>query len=134
MPAESTPRDGLRTAARIAMVAGAILAEALMLAAGRANTHYEITALFMAWVGSPFVLLWAADRASSSWPRLAQTTLSSLMLLVAVVTVAAFTRRLLHPPAAQPAAVFVLVPPVSWLVTAVALGIALLASRWRRRA
>jgi hypothetical protein len=117
----------------IVLAAGAVAAEALMLVAGHQNTHYEITALFVCWVGSPFALLWAADRASSRWPRLVRTTLSWLMLLVTVVTVAAYTRRVLFPPAAQPAAVFVLVPPVCWVIIATVLGIAfLIAGRSRR--
>jgi hypothetical protein len=51
------------------------------------------------------------------------------MLLVACVTVAAYVRRIVRPPAAQAAFVFVFVPPVSWLVTALALGIAFLIAK-----
>jgi hypothetical protein len=131
--AQDPDSDGLRTPARIVMALSAFVAEALMLFAGRENRHYEITALFIVWVGSPFVLLWAADRASRSWPRPVQTTLSWLMLLVACVTVAAYVRRIVRPPAVQAAFVFVLVPPVSWLVIALAIGVAfLIATRSHR--
>ena len=100
-----------------------------MLFASRENRHYEITALFIVWVAAPFVLLWVADRASKHWPRLVNTTLSWLMLLVACVTLAAYVRRIVRPPAAQAAFVFVLVPPMSWLVIALALGIAFLIAK-----
>jgi len=127
--AQDPDSDRLRTPARIVMALSAFAAEALMLFAGRENRHYEITALFIVWVAAPFVLLWVADRASKHWPRLVNTTLSWLMLLVACVTLAAYVRRIVRPPAAQPAFVFVLVPPMSWLVIALALGIAFLIAK-----
>jgi hypothetical protein len=113
----------LRTAALVVLLAGAFIAEALTLVAGRQNTHYVLTAIFLFWVGSPFAVLFIVDRVSTTWPALMRTTLHWLMLIVTVGTIVVYANRVLHPPNAQGAAVFVAVPPASWLLIAIALGV-----------
>ena len=128
-----TTAAGLRTFALVVLAAGALVAEALMLFAGRNNTHYLLTAVFAVWVGSPFAILFATERVSERWPLGTRTALYWLMLVVTFGSVAVYTRRILYPPNAQGAAVFVAVPPVCWLLIALTLLLSLAAARARSR-
>lgn len=114
------PDDGsLRIAAQIALILGAIGSVALMLLVGQRNQSIILMLLFAGWVLAPFAALAWADRS----PKLqtARTTLLVLMLLLALVSLAAYARVAFGPPMPQPASLFLLVPAGSWLVIAIPL-------------
>jgi hypothetical protein len=119
----------LRTAALIAVSAGAGVSLGLMLYAGRRNTHRLVMAGMAIWVLSPFIALAWANLVSKRWPVLIRATLYSLMLIVTLGTLAIYTEDALGTPRAKAAFVFVLVPPVSWLLAGIVMLTAALKSR-----
>lgn len=107
---------------------GAIASLALMLYAGR-NSPRILTGVFIIWVGSPFLALAWLDRRADTWRDPVRTCLNALMVGAAVITTVLFAVRVIWPPQAQAAFVFVIVPPLTWLIGTLALGVAGLASR-----
>ena len=124
-----SPLAGWRTAARVACGAGALGSLALMLYAGRHNTHRLITALFIVWVLAPFASLALADFRSGGWPALTRRALYGVTILVALASVALYAANAVWPRKEQAAFVYVAVPPATWLASAVVLAIAAMASR-----
>jgi hypothetical protein len=120
----------LRAAALIAVSAGAVGSVALTLHAGRRNPSRLLMVLFALWVLSPFVALVLASVVSKRWSMVTRATLHTLMLILAICSLAIYGVVALGPPRAQTAFVFVVVPPASWLLMAISLGAALW---WRRR-
>jgi hypothetical protein len=123
----------LRAAARIAVLAGAVGSVGLTLHAGRHNHSRILLVLFALWVLSPFVALVWADVVLKSRPVLIRATLYSVMLVLTLVSLALYGDVALGPPRAKTAFVFVVVPPASWLLAALAVSIAALISRRRSR-
>jgi hypothetical protein len=123
----------LRGAALIAVIAGAVGSFGLMLHAGRRQRSLILIGLFTVWELSPFVALVCAHVVSKHWSVLTRATLYSVMLVLAVGSLAIYGYDAWRPRKAQPAFVFVLVPPVSWLLIAIALPIAALISGRRSR-
>jgi hypothetical protein len=68
---------------------------------------------------------------SKRWSVLTRSTLYSLMLVLTVTSLAIYTDAVVRPPRALAAFVFIVVPPISWLLAAVALSIAALISSRR---
>jgi hypothetical protein len=123
----------LRGAALIAVAAGAVGSVGLLLRAGRRNDSRLLMVLMAMWVLSPFVgFLWA-HVVSTRWPVLTRSTLYILMLVLSLVSLAIYADAVVNPPKAQGAFVFIVVPPLSWLLAAVALPIAALISSRRSR-
>jgi len=120
----------LRVAARIALVAGAVGSLALMLLAGRSTPRLLLVG-FVGWILSPFVLLAWADRVSRRWSDLTRTTLYGVTLVITLGSLAIYGVVLVRSTGSPRGPAFVAVPPASWLLIAVALGIAALASRNR---
>lgn len=118
---------------RITLIAGAVGSLALMLYAGRSNTHILITIGFIFWVVAPFALLALAERRSGNWPPAAQAMLGILIWLVVIGSLAIYAYRAAEPPRSTGAFLFVIVPPVSVLVVLVALGIVWVMSRPSRK-
>jgi len=124
----------LRAAALIAVLAGAAGSFGLMLHAGRRNDSRILLVLFTIWVLSPFVALVLADVVSKRWSVLTRATLHSVMLVLTLASLAIYGDVALGPPRAKPAFVFVVVPPASWLLIAIAVPIAaLISGRLSRR-
>ena len=124
----------LRAAALIAVLAGAVGSFGLMLHAGRRNDSRILLVLFTIWVLSPFVALVLADVVSKRWSVLTRATLHSVMLVLTLASLAIYGDVALGPPRAKPAFVFVVVPPASWLLIAIAVPIAaLISGRQSRR-
>ena len=124
----------LRAAALIAVLAGAAGSLGLMLHAGRRNDSRILLVLFTIWVLSPFVALVLADVVSKRWSVLTRATLHSVMLVLTLASLAIYGDVALGPPRAKTAFVFVVVPPASWLLIAIAVPIAaLISGRQSRR-
>jgi len=131
----STSRERLRSmslrrAARIAVVAGAVGSLALMLLAGR-STPRLLLAGFVLWILSPFVILAWADRVFVRWSALTHTTLDLVTLVITLGSLAIYGAVVVRSTGSPRGAAFVAVPPASWLLTAMAVGIAALVSRRR---
>ena len=119
----------LHTAALTALVVGAGCSVGLTLWVGRRNPSRVLMALFVIWVLSPFAALLWADMVSKSWSISSRTTLCSVMLVLALSSMALYGDVVLRPPRSTPASRFLLVPLGSWLVMA----IAAMVSGWVKR-
>jgi hypothetical protein len=121
----------LRATALIAVLAGAAGSLALMLHAGRRNDSRILLVLFTI---SPFVALVVADVVSKRWSVLTRATLHSAMLVLTLGSLAIYGVVALGPPRAKTGFAFVVVPPASLLLIALALPIAaLISGRLSRR-
>ena len=119
----------LRSAARIALAAGAAGSLALMFYAGRRNPSVILMGLFAIWVLSPFVGLALADLRSTRWPPQARTTLHAVSLLVGLGSLIVYGADALRALAAHPAFVYLAVPPAMSLVAGHALLVAAIRAR-----
>jgi hypothetical protein len=124
------PLAGLRSAALIAIVFGAIAAVGLL---RHAQQHPPplLVFLFLIWVAAPFGLLGAANLFSKAWPIPVRKTLYVSTFVVVVVSLAIYVDDNFAHRAAHPAGVWVVVPPASVIVSGLTLAIAAL--RVRRR-
>ncbi len=124
----------LRALALIAVMAGAVGSEGLMLRAGRQSPRLLIV-LFTIWVLSPFVALGWANVVSKHWSALTRATLYGITLVVAAGSWAIYAHPILvAPPGSANAFVWVAVPPASWLLmTVVTLIAAFVSGRQSRR-
>ena len=120
----------MRKVALIAMLVGAAGSLGLLLHASERRQIF-LTILFVGWVLAPFVALLWANRASKRWSTLTQSTLYWITLVVALGSLAIYADDAVSHRAAHPAFVWVAVPPVSWLLITMALGIAAFISRGR---
>ena len=118
----------LRAAALVAVVAGAAGSLALMFWVGHRKEIALLLVVFAVWVLAPFVALLFADRASKRWSAATRTTLHGVMLIVALVSLAAYGVVALGPPRAKPAAVFLVIPLASWLFMTLAVSLTALLS------
>lgn len=109
---------------RATLIAGALGSLALMLYAGRSNTHLLITIGFIFWVLAPFALLALAERRSGSWTPAMRATLGTLIWLVVIGSLAMYAYRAAVPPRSRGAFLFVIVPPVSVVLILIALAVA----------
>lgn len=114
---------GLRLMALVALVIGAAGSIGLWIHAAR-HPPPVLIVLFVIWVLSPFLFLGAAHRKSGRWLTGTQVTLHIVTLFVAVVSIAVYADDAVAHRTAHPAAVYVLVPPISLLLSAIALGVA----------
>jgi len=121
----------LHAAALIAVLAGAVGSVGLMLRAGHRNPSRLLLVLFALWVLSPFIALVLANMVSKRWSVLTRAALYTVMLVLAVGSLAIYGDVALGPPRTKTAFVFVVVPPASWLLIAIAISIAALISRRR---
>jgi hypothetical protein len=97
------------------VVAGALGSLDLTLKAGYNNKSIVLVALFIAWVESPFIVCLAANIASARWSLLARGTLYSLMIFITLGALIGYSRVLNSHPA-KPAAVFLILPLLSWIL------------------
>jgi hypothetical protein len=117
----------LRAAGMVAMLEGAIGSVGLVFYYGRRNPSRLLIVLFAIWVISPFVALLATDIMSARWPARSKATLYGVMLVIAVGSLAVYAEAALGPPRGQGAFPFVIVPPLSLLLSGVAISIAVFA-------
>jgi len=107
--------NALRALARLAVVVGAIGASVLMLYVGRRNQHYWLLVMFVVWDVAPFLALGFADLYAARWSAATRATLYVVTLLVAVVSLGVYLDVIVRP-RPQPAAPFLIVPVVAWLI------------------
>ena len=106
----------LQAAALPAVLMGAGGALGFMLHAGRRNSSFFLMTLMAMWVLSPFLaLLWAHIVVSKRWPGPIQATLYGLMLALPLAFLVFYGVDAWRQPRAQPAFIFVVLPPASWL-------------------
>jgi len=82
------------------------------------------------WVVSPFVMLAVGYVVSKRWPVLMRATLYGVTAVVAVASLAIYGATAFGAPRPR-TAVFVIVAPVSWLLTAILVATAAFLSRSR---
>lgn len=122
----------LRAVGLSALVIGAMGSIGFLFHA-RQHPPLFLLALFVIWILSPFVALGVADAISKRWSILTRTMLYSVMLVVALGTLAVYGDDALGRRTAHPAFVYVLVPPVSLALIAIALSITAVISGRRLR-
>lgn len=120
----------LRPVGLIAALAGAVGSMGFMLHASQ-HPPRILLVLFVIWVLAPFVALVLAAVVSNRWLVQMRGTLYRLMLVVSLGSLAIYGENALRPLTAKAAPVFVAVPAASWLIIAVAIGIAAPMSRRR---
>ena len=113
----------LRAVARIAAVVGACGSVGLVFV-GRRNVSLVLLLIFAIWVLAPILALLLADLV---WKR-GGAALYLLMLLVALGSLAVYGTIAFGPPRAKPAAFFLMLPFVWWVL----IGIGSVLSRRRR--
>lgn len=123
----------LRTGAHIAVLVGAVGSVGFTLWAGQRNASRLLMVLFVIWVLSPFVAMLFANFVFKNWPVTTRATLHSLLLILSLVSLAIYGQVALGSPRSKTAFVFVVVPPLSWLLMALALSAAAFISRRRSR-
>jgi uncharacterized membrane protein YsdA (DUF1294 family) len=123
---------GLRLIALIALVIGTVGSIGLWI---RAAQHPPplIIVLFVVWVLSPFVVLGIGHVAAKRWASSTQAALYWVTLLVTVASVVIYADDALGHRTTHPAFVYVAVPPVSGLASAVAIGLGAWIARRKQR-
>jgi len=121
---------GLRRAALLVMLTGALASLSLMYYVGRRQSSWILMVLFTGWVLGPYAGLLIADRASNRWSSLARLALYSVMLASTIGSVAIYAFVALGPPRPKPAFYFLAVPVATWLLAAIV--IPMTALLWRR--
>jgi hypothetical protein len=124
-------RRFVRAFALAALAAGTVGSIALMLRTSPNMPPLNVVLIGL-WVISPFVLLALCDALANRWPLLHRPTIHVLALVLVVVALSVYQSVAFGPPRPKPAALYVLIPPISWLVIATGLGMAALVSRKRR--
>jgi hypothetical protein len=119
----------LHTAALIVAVVGALGSLVFMLRAGQ-RTPLFLLVLFIIWVLSPFAgLLWA-NIVSKRWSFLTRVTLYCVTLVVALCSLTVYSELIVvRPPGSANAFLWVVVPPVMWVLITVVVGVAAFVSR-----
>jgi hypothetical protein len=122
---------GLRTAALIAIVFGAVGSVGLL---RHAQEHPPplLVVLFIIWVLAPFAALAVANIVSTRWSRPAGSTLQIATIFVALASVAVYLDDNISHRTAKKAFVYVAVPPASVIAVALAVAAAATASKKRR--
>src|SRR5260370_25286854 len=118
----------LRATAPMAVLGGAAGSLGFLIGAGR-RTPRLLLLLFVLWVLSRFMALAWANLASKRWSVVTRATLYTVMLVLTLGSLAIYAAVATGFFKVKPAAVFLLVPLVSWLLTATVVPIPALISR-----
>jgi hypothetical protein len=89
--------------------------------------------LIAIWVVSPFVLLFVLHRLSANWAERTRAVLYGMMPIIAALSLIVYLVAAAGPVRPKPAAPFVGLPPVLWLLIALTLTLTALVSRSKRR-
>jgi hypothetical protein len=118
----------LRAVALVAAMLGAVGSVALTLRAGR-STPRLLLAVFVLWVLAPFVALAWATVVSPRWAGVTRATLYCLTLVLTLGSLAIYGELVKRPAGSANAFMFVVTPPVAWVLIAIAVPLAALVSR-----
>jgi hypothetical protein len=123
-----------RVTALIALVIGAIGSLGFMFRASQ-HTPRILLILFIVWVLSPFAALLWANMVSRRWSVLTQGTLYCVVFIVALGSLAVYSKLIdIKPAGSANAFLWVIVPPLSLLFIAIVIPIAaFISSRSSRR-
>jgi len=123
----------LRAAALIGLLVGAAGSLGLMLHAGRRQNSRILVLLFAIWVLSPFIALAGANVVSRRWTVPVRATLYSVMLVLALASLAIYGVVAFGYATAKVGFVFLVVPLASWLLIAFVVAGARIADLAKRR-
>ena len=113
----------LQLVALIVNLTGAIASLTLMFMVGRRNESRILMLLFTLWVLAPYVALFMANLVSKRWAASTQVALHIVMLIVTAGSVVIYAVVAIGPPRPQPAFWFLIVPPASLLLAAIAVAL-----------
>ena len=119
--------DLLRAVALTSVVVGAVGSVGLMFWVGHRNPSRVLLFLFLIWVLAPFGALLLASVVSKRWSIVTRTALYCMMLILTLGSLAVYGDVVLRP-RPQPAFVFIVVPPVSWMLMTIVITVAALIS------
>jgi len=112
---------GLRTIARVALVAGAAASTALMLRAGARQRSLLLILLFTAWVLSPFLALALANLRAARWTPRLRGALHGAMIGVTAVSLTVYGFHAVRG-SMKAGFVYLFGPAMCWLLIVVVLG------------
>lgn len=116
---------------------GAIVSVAALIYVGTrsgSNAAQPVVMVLIAiWVISPFVILFALHKVSASWSSATRSALYVMMLIISVLSLVVYLAAAAGPARPKPAAPFVALPPVAWVIIAIALLVAAFVSRSKQR-
>ena len=113
----------VRTISLVIVLVGVVASLGLVLYNGRNNKSVLLIALFVGWVLSPFIALLITLKVSKRWMDFVRKLLYSLMILIPVSSLLAYS-GVLSPAGTKTAFVFLVVPLISWVLIAIFLLIA----------
>jgi hypothetical protein len=113
----------LNKLAIVLLLIGVTGAMYFVLHTGHNNRSAVLVGLFVIWVLSPFLALILASIVSRSWSSSTRMILYALMVLVTVGSLVGYA-GVFSPAGTKPAAIFLIVPLVSWLLIAIIVPIA----------
>ena len=122
-----------RVAALIVALVGAAGSFGLMLHAARHQESVLLKVLFTGWVLAPFAALAWACVVAKRWAMSTQKTLYSIMVLTTACSLAVYGSLVLGTLRAKNGFIFLVVPSATWLLIAIAFGLAVLMRRRIRR-
>jgi uncharacterized membrane protein YhaH (DUF805 family) len=122
----------LRKVALVVLFIGAVGSFYLTLREGRNDKSILEIFLFLVWVISPFLALFIASAISKKWADITRKAVYILMLVITPFSLISYSGAL-KLPGMSPAFVFLIVPPLTWLLMAIVIPIAESLSRKKTR-
>jgi hypothetical protein len=113
-----------RAAAVIALVIGTAASLVFEIRGGRRNPSQLLVAGIALWVISPCLLLFIANAISARWSTKGRLMLYGLTMIVALVPLIFYGDQSLRPAHTSAAFLFIAIPPILWLVIAIAVALA----------
>jgi len=117
------------TGAVVVVLIGAIISAILTIKAGHKNASVVLPALFLIWVLSPFIMLLVANSKFKRYADSDRVIPYLLMIFLSIGSVIGYT-GILSPVGAKAAAVFLIVPLISWVL--IITGIVMMKIRGRK--
>ena len=124
--------DLLRTLALIAVVAGTVGSEILVIRMG-GRSQPLLTIIFVVWIFLPFAALAWANVVSKGWPVLTRGALYFTSLIISLGALAFYGGVILSPKGSPRAFAFVMGPLASWALMVIVVPLAGVISRRSRR-
>jgi len=112
-----------RAAALIALVIGTAASLVFEIRGGRRHPSQLLIAGIALWVISPYLLLFIANAISRRWSTKGRLMLYGLTIVVALVPPIFYGDQSLRPAHTSAAFLFIAIPPILWLVIAIAVAL-----------